>query len=1670
MVNLDPHGVPYLSAETILPFDLWPSQFELRLGFAHANLFHEQDPTFYGLDCHPWAGNFLDCGPSTFTGDTGVRFADLNGDGLTDVVWKGGDASAGAAGGVLLNTGGGSEPFSAWCASDPEDGQSVGGACPEAAAYVPPRNLVVLEDLLGPSHIGTSAGMFADLNGDGLLDFIRLQLNQLATESWLQSPAGATPTSVWQRDTRFDFLIDWGRTVTHPLTGNPVFLWLPTINPDGIIPNFQAFDVDGDGSADLVGDLHAFLSESRYSDLVRSVDNGRGGFIDVEYDSRIWQRDASLEAAADLDAQQPETPEGGDASLWRARPVVSRVTVSGPDFAEAESQYRYAHPRFSTAHRADLGFRIVEETRPDASTVEEYFYQDHGRAGRTSKRLVKDGGAIVHRYEAGWELPAGAIPGSISNVFVGRLAWEERVNEYGTESGALLRRELSYDDVHGYNFVSQIRTERPTGVLVDARTPDSDLASYVIGRIATRTLTDGGATTLRDTILTYLDLDNNPTGPKIGSRRELIAERGGAGGSWVDVAKLRYDGYGNLIEEQTPSPTGGVRSTLHCYDGDTGWCPSPEGHSSHSVRVATQDPLGMVTRRTPDLASGILVEFDSDYTDEPDTRVELDPFGRPVEEHATPTGGSEVLVAQNVYDDANGPLRVERFEYTDEAASDSIYSAGVFGAFGGLSKAIAKTPSGYVGTMRFADPAAGRVRTTLPVDCDQDAACALFTGATEPAARVVESDALGRTIRVDTPDGFAILAYGRVDHRWGTEGLDLVLEKNPKGDLVERAVDGDRNVWVDECHLGVDASLTTLAGAVCGTADTTRYTHEATGEIGTIYDPRAVASSSFSDPDHYLRYTYDTLGRVRRIDDPDLSGPGYTLTAYDDAGMVESTTNARGQTRSYAYDELGRLTGITTPSGELDYTVTYRATEWQREKDSSTRYERLRVYDGWGRLEQTQLSVVENWPVGGSYPTDFEYDLTGRLVQVMHPESTTIRYEYEGAYLKRVCDLGTAADCSDSGVVEYVSDVTYDELGRRTVTTGDAGTRTFAYDGRLPRLLQDRFVASTDPYWFERNYDAHDELGNILTISGSSQPGDIELDESYTYDSRNRLDSWTKEGTVHAYGYDDLGNLTLHADSTQTFDDTDRPHAVQNRSDGNTDYTYDDDGNVTSIIGVGSTRYFKFDSANRLMCVDTAPGGCGVSRIFYDVDGRRVLNDRPGSFSYVAYVDDSVREDRSLAAYMQIEIRAFGERIAYKRSGETIRAAGLVPPFVPPRVLPLFASLGFLGLAVLLACAARHGALVLVIERPAQAGLAGVLGVALIFLPIPPRLVRAGGGGGASIYWELADRLGTGMVMLDENGARLVHRTYSPLGVEDTSAGTAPWIPSHYAGHLEDEDSGLTYMQARWYDPASGTFLSVDPVVADAADPQSYNAYAYARNNPVRYIDPTGMGQFDCFGNCAGAAGAPPGWASFSSFNATVSIGGVAANSQTFPSSELTSVLYQAHELRWTVTFAGQTGLFFDSSALGSPALGSSQDAALAQVASPPTADAPVRLEGVDQTGIKGTLAPTGVGPAGGIELRSSTTRGAELVITGGVGAGGSVQVTPVARTGLALTVGEIGPVHGVAEATFPTGIIPGTVFTVNLSLSVFPLGTQFSVRAGLGGGASGIAGLRAVIPLSADP
>jgi RHS repeat-associated protein len=61
-----------------------------------------------------------------------------------------------------------------------------------------------------------------------------------------------------------------------------------------------------------------------------------------------------------------------------------------------------------------------------------------------------------------------------------------------------------------------------------------------------------------------------------------------------------------------------------------------------------------------------------------------------------------------------------------------------------------------------------------------------------------------------------------------------------------------------------------------------------------------------------------------------------------------------------------------------------------------------------------------------------------------------------------------------------------------------------------------------------------------------------------------------------------------------------------------------------------------------------------------------------------------------------------------------------------------------------------------------------------------------------------------------------------------------------YAGYQYDSETGLYYLNARYYDSKIARFLSEDTYAGDAGDPLSLNLYTYCSNNPIMYIDPTG--------------------------------------------------------------------------------------------------------------------------------------------------------------------------------------------------------------------------------------
>jgi RHS repeat-associated protein len=106
-----------------------------------------------------------------------------------------------------------------------------------------------------------------------------------------------------------------------------------------------------------------------------------------------------------------------------------------------------------------------------------------------------------------------------------------------------------------------------------------------------------------------------------------------------------------------------------------------------------------------------------------------------------------------------------------------------------------------------------------------------------------------------------------------------------------------------------------------------------------------------------------------------------------------------------------------------------------------------------------------------------------------------------------------------------------------------------------------------------------------------------------------------------------------------------------------------------------------------------------------------------------------------------------------------------------------------------------------------------------------------------TVTYVYTDHQGTPLAEADAQGNVTATFDYRPYGAQ--ALGTPSKGPG-YTGHVNDPDTGLVYMQARYYDPTIGRFLSADPVSPSAGDSFNSNRYVYVRNNPVVDIDPDG--------------------------------------------------------------------------------------------------------------------------------------------------------------------------------------------------------------------------------------
>ncbi len=608
---------------------------------------------------------------------------------------------------------------------------------------------------------------------------------------------------------------------------------------------------------------------------------------------------------------------------------------------------------------------------------------------------------------------------------------------------------------------------------------------------------------------------------------------------------------------------------------------------------------------------------------------------------------------------------------------------------------------------------------------------------TDPDTGAVSSPSAGNVIN----------AQGLVESTTDLRGMTTSYSYYPQGHPNEYQKQSESNpvsgtvtfTYDDNNNVASETRARTVNGSLVN--ETTSYTYDARDRVvrtthhdgsytETEYDLAGNTDRSRDRFGNWTNYTYDLYGRLTETLYADGSSDSRTYTA---EGLLETSTDRAGRTTRNEYDDAGRLWRVHNESDNTFTETRYNENGWVVAEYDALRNLTEYEYDLAGR----RTAVVRHID-GGTQRHTFTYYANGELqsetdalghtttyvlneldqrIEVQYHNGTSMqeRFDFMGTRTRSIDqeNRSTAFSYDDLGRLTGVTPevtidgspmpattYTYDEVGNKlTQTDAEGRTTTWTYDvyGRvlsrqLPAGMTETFAyndgqgclptdgiacaAATSPRTTVRtdfNGDttttAYDIMGRLIAMQ-YSKDGNSEVysyynndqvhtvtdqhgTTTYTYDVRDRLATETKpDGTVMSYSYDDNGNRTsvsvtrnsiVTSSTSYTYDALNRLENVTDAS-GVTTYNYDAVGNLDTVTYPnGLQTDYDYNTINQLTDVYTRdPLNVAISHFNYTLTptGRReVITELDGRTTTYTYdelyrlvaesITDSVNGDYS---------------------------------------------------------------------------------------------------------------------------------------------------------------------------------------------------------------------------------------------------------------------------------------------------------------------------------------------------------------------------------------------------------------------------------------------------------
>jgi RHS repeat-associated protein len=621
-----------------------------------------------------------------------------------------------------------------------------------------------------------------------------------------------------------------------------------------------------------------------------------------------------------------------------------------------------------------------------------------------------------------------------------------------------------------------------------------------------------------------------------------------------------------------------------------------------------------------------------------------------------------------------------------------------------------------------------------------------------------------------------------------------------------RVVDPDGNTTTNTYDTVGDVTSTTDA-----LGHKTLYGYNTgTGWHTTMVSPAGVAAgttASCTPPAAgCTSYGHDAYGDITATTDP----LGYVSKAsYNADGNEISTTDANNETITTSYNAADQPVKVTQADGttqSTDYNPDGTIADTVDGLGDKTSY----GYDGQERQDSrtdpdghTTTSVID--PAGlvtsttdaSGRTTTMAYDAAGQLTRVSYSNGSTpaVSYGYDP-------DGNRVSMADGTGTTSWTFDV-FGDITSKTTGTGatvgyrydSAGNQTsITYPGQAAPVVQtfdaDNQLKSVTDWNGQKTSFGYTPDGALSTISYPN--GDTITDG---YDGTDTLTSTTLAGaTTASFGYGrnpaELVSSKTDASGTRTYGYTPREQLSSETTSGTvTSFGYDAANNPTTVGAATQT----FDAAGELKTG-------GSASYSFDAEGERTTA-TPASGTATTYAYNQADQLTSLIGP--------GGTSSYTYNGDGLRATKTVSGSTATFVWDDEST--------------PH-----LLTDGSNDYLYGPDG-----LPVEQI-------GSAASYWFVHDQVGSTRLLLDASGAQAGGYSYTPYGLA-THTGTAT-TPLQYTGQYTDAETGLVYLRARYYDPATAQFLTVDPLINITHTP-----YSYVDDSPLSGSDPSG--------DCAAAGG-----------------------------------------------------------------------------------------------------------------------------------------------------------------------------------------------------------------------